>query len=214
MHWAFALLTVPLSFDKYHTTFPLCRHQRRDGATGLQARDDNRMETAASIRKRIRHYDIPGHAHGLTFSCFQRENLLNDDRIRLMFLEQLASIRTKTRFQIGAYVLMPNHIHLIVRSTNDSYSIAAFLHNLKFPVGYRAKMMLRHNDVDVERFWQAGPGFDENLTDVSRIAQLTEYIHNNPIRAGLVSDSTGWRWSSARFWAGWAQFDLRMDIIT
>lgn len=40
-----------------------------------------------SHRKRVRHFDEPGHVHELTFSCYQRRQLLVDDHIRKLFCE-------------------------------------------------------------------------------------------------------------------------------
>jgi putative transposase len=49
------------------------------------------------------------------------------------------------------------------------------------------------------KFWQSGGGFDRNLWNAKPIYHSIEYIENNPVRAGFVSKSDEWRWSSA--WA-------------
>ncbi len=64
-------------------------------------------------RKRVRHFDQPGDAHELTFSCYQRRPLLEDDSQRL-FLECLDKATERQGFGLLAYVLMPEHVHLLV----------------------------------------------------------------------------------------------------
>jgi len=169
------------------------------------------LEPLVSHRKRVRHYDEPGHGHCLTFSCYDRKQLLVFDEIRSHFLERLADVRQIHKYRILAYVIMPNHIHLLVRPQNDGAPIATFLHALKGPFGYRAKRILADHGRFVPRFWQTGPGFDDNVTGVARAGVLADYIHGNPVRKGLVESVTDWRWSSARYWAGHTECDLAMD---
>jgi hypothetical protein len=42
---------------------------------------------------------------------------------------------------------------------------------------------------------------------------MIDYIHNNPVRRGLVSQATDWPWSSARFYAGAKDAALSMDRL-
>lgn len=174
------------------------------------------IEMSSSVpphRKTIRHFNDLGHAHALTFSCYRKQKLLASDNLCLEFTLHLLSVRKKLDYHLWAYVLMPNHVHLLVKPMSGEYSIAQFLQMLKGPFGYRAKRNLHEQGVSVPRFWQAGPGFDENVADNKRALELMTYFHNNPVRRGLVSDPVAWRWSSAQFWAGREDVDLAMDII-
>lgn len=162
-------------------------------------------------RKRLTHFDDAGHAHFLTFSCDQRNEYLVDDRIRHMLIDRLGELRVALEYDLWAYVLMTTHVHLLVRPRRTDYSVSAFLHNLKGPTGFYALRLLP--TTSVRRFWQAGGGFDENVCDQDRAVELAKYIHSNPVRKGWVTDSIDWRWSSARFWAGYREFDLAMDDI-
>src|SRR5947209_4669551 len=65
-------------------------------------------------RKKVRSYNEPGHAHELTFSCFRRLPLLNRDRCRRWFLAALESGRQRRHLALWAYVIMPEHVHVIV----------------------------------------------------------------------------------------------------
>ncbi|MEW5702048.1 MAG: transposase [Candidatus Zixiibacteriota bacterium] len=172
------------------------------------------MDTQPAHRKTIRHYNVPGHAHFLTFSCYQRRPLLVDDVIRLLFVRQLATTRDTLEYDLWAYVIMPDHVHLLVRPRKDDHSISEFLRALKRNVGFHALNRLQETGYSALSFWQAGPGFDQNVSDPGRATELAAYIHNNPVRRGLVAEATEWRWSSAHFWAGWPDYDLAMDEIS
>jgi putative transposase len=73
--------------------------------------------------------------------------------------------------------------------------------------------MPRASDFALPKFWQSGPGFDENIVEPRRAVVKAQYIHNNPVRKRLVDSVEDWRWSSARFWGGRGDFDLAMDPI-
>jgi len=55
-------------------------------------------------RKPVQAYNLPGHAHELTFSCFRRLPLLNCDRTRLWFLDACESARSRRNLGLWAYV--------------------------------------------------------------------------------------------------------------
>ena len=64
-------------------------------------------------RKRCRSYNTPGEAHELTFSCFRRLPLLCKDRSRQWFVEALDEA-VGGIFLVWAYLIMPEHVHVIV----------------------------------------------------------------------------------------------------
>ena len=64
------------------------------------------------------------------------------------------------------------------------------------------------------RFWQRGGGYDRNVTEPETVRTMIDYIHQNPIRRGLVQDAVSWPWSSARFYAGRQNSLLAMDPVT
>ena len=178
-------------------------------------------------RKRVQSYNIPGHAHELTFSCFQRLALLNRDRTRQWFIDALKDARQELRLLLWAYVIMPEHVHVIVCPRDKKYEIRLIRTALKVPVQRRALAFLKRRahpflnrlrDVQPSgelhyRFWQRGGGYDRNVTDPATLSQMIEYIHNNPVRRGLVEKPTDWIWSSARYYAGIRPVPLMMDPL-
>ncbi len=65
-------------------------------------------------RHRTRH-EIPGHAGFLTFSCYKRFPLLQTEATRDIFETGLLQARKECRFELYAWVVMPNHVHLLLR---------------------------------------------------------------------------------------------------
>jgi putative transposase len=78
-------------------------------------------------RRRNKSYNEPGHAHELTFSCFKRLPLLSRDRTRRWFLEALDTARLRLQLALWAYVIMPEHVHVIVWRERD-YQNSSYPH--------------------------------------------------------------------------------------
>ncbi len=63
-------------------------------------------------------------------------------------------------------------------------------------------------------FWQAGGGYDRNMTSVETIKKAIRYIHENPVRRGLVLHPIEWPYSSARDWETGISGQLPIDFDT
>jgi putative transposase len=178
-------------------------------------------------RKRVRSHNEPGHAHELTFSCFRRLPLLSRDRTRQWFVEALEQARRRLNLALWAYVIMPEHVHVIVWPRAPTYEVRRIRTALKVPVQRKALAFLRSEAPEFldqlwdaqpngevhYRFWQRGVGFDRNATDPATLCIMIEYIHNNPVRRGLVERPTDWPWSSARWYATGDKGLLAMDPL-
>lgn len=169
----------------------------------------------AQPRKRIRHYDLPGHAHFLTFSCFHRLPLLSKDRTRKWLIESIGAARKQFHFDLWAWVIMPEHVHLLIWPRELDCRVSEILSAMKRPVGEKAikylvsrkspfleQLTVRTRSRNYHRFWQAGPGHDRNVDDPATAHQIVDYIHGNPAHRGLVTDAADWYWSSAADWCG------------
>jgi putative transposase len=170
----------------------------------------------ARKHKTCRRYNDPGHAHSLTFSCFRGRAFLSKDRTCTWLVEALAVARDRLHLDLWAYVIMPEHCHVLVFPREREYSISRVLQAIKLPVTRRAKSYLGQTAPDAlrlmrdeqpsgklcYRFWQRGGGYDRNLMEPEAIHAEIEYIHANPVRRGLVAAAEQWRWSSAAWYAG------------
>jgi putative transposase len=165
----------------------------------------------AEYRKHCHRVNVPGHAHALTFSCFQGQAFLSRDRSRQWMIEAIEKAHSIHQFHLWAYVIMPDHVHLLLHPISAEYSISSILLSLKQPVTQRAVRFVRQqapqflgrmrdsqpNGKSFYRFWQRGGGYDRNLWEPRYIWEMIDYIHANPVRRGLSERAEDWKWSSA-----------------
>ncbi|WP_406697381.1 REP-associated tyrosine transposase [Singulisphaera sp. Ch08] len=166
--------------------------------------------------KTARRENAPGHAHELTFSCYKRLPLLSRDRTCRWLVESIDAARHQAQFDLWAYVIMPEHAHVLIRPREADYDISEMLWKMKQPVGRKAIAFLKLNsrkwlekltvhraDGSVSRqFWQTGGGYDRNIIKTDTLMKVVDYFHQNPVRRGLVDRTEEWEWSSARWYAG------------
>ncbi len=170
------------------------------------------MAKSETHRKRVRHFNEPGHLHELTFSCYRRMPLLTNDLWRAMLSTAIDRATLKHQYALSAFVFMPEHLHLLVYPTVGGGHIDRLLKAIKRPFSYQIKQLLLESrsqlldtltiqqrpDVTTFRFWQEGPGYDRNMTEPATAMAAIDYIHLNPVRRGLVRQARDWKWSSAK----------------
>ena len=133
-------------------------------------------------------YQKTGGFHFLTFSCYRRQPLLGEGTGYEVFEHELESVRRRYRFVVAGYVLMPEHIHLLVGEPLIS-PLSVALQVLK--QGTSRKLKVKAED----QFWQRRY-YDFNVhTELKRVEKL-QYMHSNPVRRGLVEKPEEWPWSS------------------
>ena len=178
--------------------------------------------------KSCRRYNDPGHAHALTISCFQGQPFLSRDRTREWFIQSLGAARQRLQFDVWAYVIMPEHCHLLIWPRSPAYSVSEILRAIKLPVARQAvawvkrrcpsKLALMRDEQPsgevAHRFWQRGGGFDQNLIEEKLIYATIDYLHLNPVRRGLVEKAADWFWSSAGFYTGESEVPLIPDTAS
>ena len=152
------------------------------------------------------HYNTPCHAHELTFSCYRRGHFLKNPLYCQYLCDAIQASRIKYRFAVWAYVFMPSHVHLLIYSVSRRVMIEARRFGVTELKRFRTNSKSRPY-----RFWQTGGGYDRNIVNRSVLAQAIDYIHNNPVRAGLVKAPEEWKWSSYLDWAGMGVGPLEID---
>ncbi len=80
----------------------------------LKRGDFGRGPYFPSMPKRLKRYYGLGHLHFITFSCYRRMALLGTARSRNAFVRALAEVRAKYPFALVGYVVMPEHVHLLI----------------------------------------------------------------------------------------------------
>ncbi len=165
-----------------------------------------------SDHRRLKRMDIPGHARYLTFSCFHGRPFLNAPRSRQWLADAIDRARRTHGYRLWAWVIMPEHVHLLIWPRNEHPHVGPILTSIKQSVSRRAvawatddarDQLDRMADVAPDgqvthRFWQRGAGYDRNVWTDQAIWKSIDYIHDNPVRRGLYAKSTDWEWSSAR----------------
>jgi putative transposase len=170
-------------------------------------------------------YNEPGHAHELTFTTYRRLKLLTKGHINAAFLKCLDEARRKWKFEVWAYVIMPEHVHLVIRPLLRTYNMSVIRRDIKGPFARAILQEMRRNapgalrqlqcgeesGKPIHRFWQAGAGYDRNLFSPEAIEASILYIHANPVRRGLCGSTLDWEWSSARWYEGEPDVPFEVD---
>ncbi len=167
--------------------------------------------TAVPQRKRMVRREFPHGVRFLTFSCERRLPLLSNPEIAGLFAARLAEARATFGLLLIAWVVMPEHVHLLV-VPSGGVPIDRTLEFIKKSVAQRVIARWRRLRAPVlsrvadhadgkPRFWQKGGGFDRNVRDVEEMTREIRYVHGNPVARGLCGSATDWRFSSAQWWA-------------
>jgi putative transposase len=168
------------------------------------------MHAEPPIRRRLRRREEPDRIRFVTFSCYHRLPLLGNPGICRLVLDRLEAARAPHGVEIIAWVIMPEHVHLLVRP-GPGVPLGRTLRSVKMSIAkrvlarwgeLRAPVLERVASRTGPRFWQAGGGFDRNVRDDDELSREIRYIHENPVERGLAAEPTAWRWSSVHWWMG------------
>jgi REP-associated tyrosine transposase len=135
----------------------------------------------------LRRFQQAGNFHFLTFSCFCRRPYLRRAATRHLFEESLECIRRRYAFVVIGYVVMPEHVHLLVNEPKIG-TLARAMQALKLSVARKQKRT---------PFWQARY-YDFNVWNPEKTTEKLDYMHRNPVKRGLVAHPEDWEWSSFR----------------
>jgi REP element-mobilizing transposase RayT len=126
----------------------------------------------------------------------QRPLFLRQPEIAKLVVDALLDgERNFQRYQLHSFVVMPNHVHMLVTPNVDA---SRWLGPLKEYTGYQANRILCTHG---RAFWQ-NESYDHLVRSDSGFDRVRGYIEQNPVTAGLVTTAEDFRWSSA--WAGGA----------
>ncbi len=95
------------------------------------------------------------------------------------------------RYKLHSWVIMPNHVHVLITPLHGN-SLSSILHSWKSFTAKKANEILGHDGA----FWQA-EYFDRMIRDERHFHAAIEYIHNNPVKAGLCASPDEWPFGSA-----------------
>jgi putative transposase len=135
----------------------------------------------------LHRYQEAGNSHFLTFSCYHRRPYFGGAHARDVFEQCLEACRAKYEFVISAYVVMPEHVHLLVTEP-PATPLSTAIQSLKIRVA---------KSLPESPFWQRRY-YDFNVVSERKWAEKVLYTHWNPVKRKLVRQPQDWPWSSAR----------------
>ncbi|MDD8017730.1 MAG: transposase [Bacteroidota bacterium] len=115
--------------------------------------------------------------------------LLSNESTASILIAEWKSAPERHGWHIGQYVIMPDHVHFFCSAGNESKSLSNFMKHWKELTSKRIK-----KECGTEgNIWQR-EFFDHVIRNEESYAQKKEYIFNNPVRAGLVTNADEWLW--------------------
>ncbi|MBZ5665658.1 MAG: transposase [Acidobacteriia bacterium] len=146
---------------------------------------------AAFYRRKLPHLQRDNKPHFLTFCTYQRwllpasardivlESCLHDDHLKL---------------DVDAVVVMPDHVHMIFaplinEQAREVFSLAEIMDAIKGASAHKINRLLER----MGKVWQT-ESFDRVLRSSEKLDEKIQYILENPVRKGLVTTWTEYRW--------------------
>jgi putative transposase len=132
----------------------------------------------------------PPGTYFVTFSTFQRRRFFIVDSYARLFLKTLYGYRRQGRFQLHAFVLMPDHVHLIITPALE-ITLERAMQFIKGGYSHAVGIEISRREI-----WQKG-FTDHRIRDWQDFVGHSLYIHQNPVVAKLVENAAEYRYCSA-----------------
>lgn len=154
-------------------------------------------------RRRV--YDQEKHIHFVTFSCYKRRKHLQHDRAKRIVIGVMGSRLAQQDGLCLGFVVMPDHVHALVWFP-EVMQLSPFMNKWKELTSKSLKQVLPQM---FPKYWSTMDSADPiwqpkyygvNIWSRDKLEEKLAYIHQNPVRAGLVQSATDWLWSSARWY--------------
>src|SRR5579863_1156397 len=164
------------------------------------------------------------HLHFITCSCYRRLPLFASAHAKNLFVRILGEVRDCYGFALAGYVVMPNHIHLLIGEPARG-TPSTVLQVLKQRVSRRLRrkprkkapsqqlqLPFRHTQEFLPQFWQPRL-YDFNVWSQTKFVGKLHYMHMNPVKRKLVAHAKDWPWSSFSFYAKKESGLIRVDAV-
>ncbi|HMR18208.1 MAG TPA: hypothetical protein PKA53_02815 [Sphingobacterium sp.] len=146
-----------------------------------------------------------------TTTCLNWQNLLEDDQHKQIVMDSLHFLTSENRIWLYGFVLMPNHIYLLWRKQEawaekniQQMFLKYTAQKIKFSLkdNGRLEELERYKSTQWDRdyhFWERN-AYKTSMYDRKVAEQKLDYIHDNPVKAGLCEMCVDYRYSSARYY--------------
>jgi putative transposase len=175
------------------------------------------------MRNPLKRFYGRGDLHFVTFSCYRRRPLLGTVRARDCFVEILDLVRSNRNFLLLGFVVMPEHVHLLVSEppgSNPSVALQVLKQQVsrslrkkrKRPPEGQLRLKFAEAQIEEEHFWQRR-FYDFNVWSEKKFKEKLKYMHANPVKRGLVLHPKDWPWSSWGHYARGEKGLIRVDCL-
>jgi len=173
------------------------------------------------MRTPLRRFYVRGDLYFVTFSCYRRRPYLGTHRARQRFVKILDQVRSRFIFLLIGFVVMPEHVHLLVsepKKGNLSKALQVLKQRvsraLRKPAGKASAQLSLAFAAATDRpaLWQRR-FYDFNVWSDRKVREKLDYMHRNPVQRKLVSHPKDWPWSS------WSHYEkgepglIRIDTL-
>ncbi len=132
-----------------------------------------------------------------------RQDIFYDDDDFQHFLKTVGQTKTENQYTVHAYCLMSNHIHLLIRENTDNISRIMSRIGSSYAWWYNRKYD-RSGHVFQGRYGS------ECVEDNTYLLTVMRYIHNNPVKAGMVRVPEEYKWSSLQAYYGGREYPVKL----
>ncbi|PQO43575.1 REP-associated tyrosine transposase [Blastopirellula marina] len=167
-------------------------------------------------RRRIA--DDERYCHFLTFGCDRRRNLLELEQPCRILLGQLNAQLLAYSAKCVGYVIMPDHVHSLIWLP-DTGRLSSFVRDWKRLASFQIQQWYadqgsRYLETSgpIERLWTP-KYYSFPIYSAEKLVEKLTYMHQNPVRAGLVEKVFDWKFSSARWYELRKSVGVRIEWI-
>jgi|SRR4051794_28383102 putative transposase len=127
----------------------------------------------------------------VTANAWEKMSIFQTDRMAGLLVDVLLDYRKRKKYQLHEFVVMPNHLHLLLSPAFD-VTLEKSMQFIKGGFSFRAKKELGF-DRDI---WQTS-FVDRRVRDLGECEKSLVYIRENPVKAGLCALPKDWKYGSA-----------------
>ena len=181
-------------------------------------------EEAVNIRKNLPKFNDTSYAHFVTTRTYENRPYFKNKEFSSILLKEIRFYSEKYGFVVMGYVVMPNHVHLLLwwdSEERPNLTVSKIMRGIKAGTAMRIIRLLKSRGVErgdgLEQVLQAtqskGAGskshkqnlkyrlwqpsfYDFNIPSEEKLLEKLNYMHNNPVKAGLVFSPCDYKWSS------------------
>ena len=158
----------------------------------------------------------------LTFTVVNWVDIFTRKEIKDIFIDSLKYCQENKGLIVCCYVIMSNHVHLILQAEERSDGLSAIIRDLKKFTSKKIINWIQNNYAESRKDWMLPIFQDHGLNNTNNhkfqlwqqryhakllsypkfTYRVINYIHNNPVKAGIVDNAEHYKYSSARSYVG------------